>query len=33
MHWTIGGILVMLVVFAAGAYVAKSYPGSIPYIT
>lgn len=33
MHWTIGFVVTLLVAFAVGAYVCKTWPGSIPVIT
>lgn len=33
MHWSLGAIIIVLVAFAAGGYVAKNYPGSIPVVT
>lgn len=32
MHWSIGAIIVVVLAFVAGSYVAKKYPGTIPYI-
>jgi len=33
MHWTLWTILGVVVIFAAGAWYSKMYPGTIPYIT
>ncbi len=33
MHWSIGLIVVIIVAAAAGAWYAKTYPGTIPVVT
>jgi hypothetical protein len=33
MHWTLATVLLVIVVFAAGAWYSKSYPGTIPFVT
>jgi hypothetical protein len=33
MHWTVGAFVIVLVAFLAGAWVCKTYPGSIPYVS
>lgn len=33
MHWSFGLIVVIILAAAGGAWYAKSYPGTIPFVT
>lgn len=33
MHWSVGLIIVVVLVALAGMWWAKNYPGTVPYVT